>query len=329
MAKQAKPSSPKQRLHRRAFGLRHRVKQGTATPDETAWLAQYDATVASHDEAALLAMDTPAGEPTIPPAADPALEPETKPAPAVVPAAKPQEVPIVEAPPVIKPPRVLPSVEAPPKDIAELVARRKTTGGRAGDWRDKYRSVDAKGEVVDGRETVCLHVAQLWAGLLKYASDGLELVGVKPLISVGELYGPIVLTVDMMLPREAELTPERLAAAGTVMLATQRLIHHKKIAVAEKLRDSKTAEEHAQADKLAEMRARTAKAEAAYRASQEPPSPPAPPTETSSAMAPPAAAPVEVVRLPDVGEVAPAVIVGPTNEADYDAFFGPRNSGLS
>jgi hypothetical protein len=276
---------------KKAWRLRGKIKRGEAlTATEAGWLAAYAG------EAEVTDPPPPAGavaEAGTPPAAE-------EPAPSSPPAAAPPPPPSSSAAP---PPRRRmdppPKVDPPPPSSS-------SSSSKASDWRDKYRP--ASGDH-GGREQACAYFGDLWIGVLASSAAALRSIGVEPLIDPEMLRGPIVLTLDEILPREVALSPRALAVGGSSAILIQRFIRRDEIAAAET-----KASHRARADEIRRANANST-----------PPAPPPPIVDLPVAPAP-APAPSQPEPTPPT---APPVTLGnhvrrlpPADPADIARFLG-------
>lgn len=96
-----------------------------------------------------------------------------------------------------------------------------------GDWRAKYASGG-----LGGRQQTCEFLASQWHMILKAMEGQLEAIGVKPIIPADALYGPMVLTLDQVLPPNVNMSPPQVACLGTTIITAQRFYHRKAIGAA-------------------------------------------------------------------------------------------------
>lgn len=179
----------------RAYRLRKRIDSGAGiSDDDTAWLANYDATKrgAAKVEPEKIDGKTPDATEPVTPAPEPTPPPPPPP-----------------------PPRV--SAETSPRD--DDADDRKN-----GDWRKKYR-----GGGRDGRERTVLAIASQWKAGLHFMAEQIKLSGSEPMVDVEALWPYIVITVDDVLPERIQLKPAHVAAGGTTILLVQRIARHKKV----------------------------------------------------------------------------------------------------
>ncbi len=303
--------------YKRAARLRKR-RDGGGRPlyaEELEWLAAYDAARGTTPQGTSIeeadpdddADDTkPPADGTVPsgaPGPDPVPSGSGVGGPSADP--KPQEVPIV--PPPAPPPPKLRALPAPPLPVPPRAARddqkdddgKGRDGKAGGGWRDKYRS---GGGTHSGRESACVYIGSLWHGGLKQMEQAITEAGIKPVIDVDKLAGPIVLALDEILPPDFVVTPTMVAVGGSTALTMQRFLRRKEIA-----------------DKQAQA-AFVASARDGKRAAESKPSVPTAPT--SAPVPPVAVEPEPAVTSPPVvnghGEM-PEIREPPPSEAEREA----------
>jgi hypothetical protein len=131
-------------------------------------------------------------------------------------------------------PSIASPLEAPPS-VAMPRTETSGAGGGGKDWRDKYR---ASGFVVDdGREMLCLQIANAMIGAVDAMNSDMKKAGIDPILeSMGvttrQLLPVYVLAWDEILPAKARMTPKIGMMVTSATVAGQRYYHHKKITAA-------------------------------------------------------------------------------------------------
>lgn len=175
--------------------IRGRVKRGTASDDEKAWLAGYKPGKRGR----------PAKGEVRESVAD-----DDSPGPSGTETERPPIAPEFEF-----------KAEAPAPEAPRVGPRTERSGSKKSDWRAKYRAGAAQGE----REATCLQLAELWKHGLKKMNASIVAHGGQPVIPDDVIDGPlgncIVLTVDKFMPADFSVGPEVEAAVASSVVIGQ------------------------------------------------------------------------------------------------------------
>lgn len=257
-----------------AARLRKRLKRGTGeafTDEENAWLAAWDAKVATMPKGRPPKNDSQSGSESTPEGA--AEQPDAKVPPSDRPLPSDSAAPVNSDPPL----------EAAPKVAAAVIVN-----ATPGDWRAVHRARAKFSD--DGRQMLCEMVADGWSEALGAMIDDMKKAGIAPVMGIDPRMPTIkslaVLAFDELLPSAAKISPKVALVVVTTATVGKRAYHHKAITAALK-DDPETIEwRKRQAEREAREQNQRAKHDEEVAAAQAPAEPqyaePPPPPEVAT-----------------------------------------------